>query len=239
VETNVSGLEVIVLGAGDLSVVDAKGRLTGRDRRGAAYAAKLDIPGSGYDLINGLQIALLPRGKAYEIRLSGIVTGAAQLQLSTVVSGVVVERVLYEGVATIPKTAATLKVSEAGLQAPPPLLYSYDGTSPPREVQPLPTLRGAALEDLTAPSVRLAVDAGRLVTIVAEDNPGGVGVHRIYYETDVSPGKTFAYMGPFEVPNGAGTIRAFAVDKAGNSSTARGELKVEVRTGLWLPSIRK
>jgi hypothetical protein len=152
---------------------------------------------------------------------------------------VVVERVLYEGVATTLKTAATLKLSGGGLQAPPPLLYSYDGTSPAREIQPLPTLRGAALEDLTPPSVQLDVDARRIVTIVAEDNPGGVGVHRIYYETDISPGRTFAYTGPFEVPNGAGTIRAFAVDKAGNSSTARSELKVEVHTGLWLPSIRK
>ncbi len=220
--TLTSGLEVNLIGSASLDVYDSAGQHTG-PLAGSPYGYETRIPYSGYDTTGSVQIATLVAGGAYTVTLHGSqAQGAAMLRLSTLSGGVVTETLPFEGVPITATTAATLTFQIDNLTHLPgnvAFVTRYQPDWSLQAVQATGVLTGTASQDLLPPTVSLTLDLGsHLVTISAQDEPGGSGVQHIYYSIEPIPIHFQEYSGPFTQPPGNIQVSAFAVDRADNAS---------------------
>jgi len=231
-----SGVEVAVLGAGNLTITDDQGRVSGHVP-GSRYATVLQIPGVTYETGEGAQVAMLPATGTFKVTITGTPAGgAAQLRMSEVAGGTNTKTLIFQGIPLTAETVATTTASGAGVPASSTLNFKYDASTPEQPVGTLPALSGSASEDLSPPISQITMDQDGLVTITARDEPGGSGLASILYSTD---GTTFkAYTVPFPAPAAGRTITAVAVDKAGNAESPGARLELGGST-VYLPLVRR
>jgi hypothetical protein len=220
--TLTSGLEISLIGNAQLDVVDSAGHHTGL-LPGASHGYETNIPYSGYDSTGDGQVITLMAADAYTVTLHGSQsTGAAILRVSTLVNGVVGESLAYDGIPITTTTTATLTF-HLSVATPPVLpadmnmVAQYAPGWPVELVGSSGILSGTAGQDLLPPVVSISMSPDRLVTISAQDEPGGSGVAHIYYSTGNPAGRYQEYSGAFTLPPGM-HVTAFASDFAGNVS---------------------
>jgi hypothetical protein len=94
-----------------------------------------------------------------------------------------------------------------------------------------------ASRDLLPPRSSIAIADG-IVTITAEDEPGGAGVLRILYSTEAT-GEFTQYTGPLALPPSAAVIRAVAIDRAGNAEYPGAQIKIEQTSRIFLSLLQR
>ena len=220
--------EVLVIGTADLNLTDSAGRHTG-PIAGQAFGSENKIPGVSYMASEGAQVAVISEGGPYTITLaSRQAAGAAMLRITPQIDGAMLGTVMYPGIPMTATTVATLTLAGPGV-LPGELRYVYQPGLPPQ------TVSGRALNpteagDLVPPAGQVHIDPRtHLVTIEAQDNPGGSGIEKILYSTGQPPVDYSEYGGPFTLPAGDSQVTAVITDRAGNSGTAG------PATLTWLP----
>lgn len=214
--TFASGTQILVVGNADLNLYDTLGRHTGPIAP-MALGAENSIPGVGYESSGSAQVAMIAASGVYTIVLRGErPNGAAMLRLSAMDNGVITQTLAFEGIPITTTTVATLTLTTPGVPISPSFVTQFDAGWPVQSVGVLGVLTGTASQDITPPMTFITLDAGRNVTITAQDDPGGSGVLRIYYDTESTPLHYAEYTGTFQLPPGT-SVTAFALDRAGNA----------------------
>lgn len=231
-----SGVEIAVLGAGNLTITDDQGRVTGHVP-GSHYATVGQIPGVTFETGEGAQVAMLPATGTFQVTIRGTPAGgAAQLRMSEVTGGTNTKTLVFEGIPLTAETVATTTASGAGVPESSTLNFKYDASTPEQPVGTLPALTGPASEDISPPISRISMGQAGLVTITGQDEPGGSGLASILYTTD---GTTFKpYTAPFRAPSGTRAITAVALDKAGNAESPGARLELG-GSRVYLPLVRR
>jgi hypothetical protein len=183
-------------------------------------------------------LELLPAGESYRVVLEGRApAGAAQLRISRMEMGTIHETMVFESVPVTVSTAATLTLATPALPVGASLAFQYESGAPVDAVGSLPVLSGPASRDLLPPRSSIAIADG-IVTITAEDEPGGAGVLRILYSTEAT-GEFTQYTGPLALPPSAAVIRAVAIDRAGNAEYPGAQIKIEQTSRIFLPLLQR
>ena len=212
----VFGTEIQLIGTAALDIYDSANRHTGPVPK-IPFAIEKHIPGAGYEVSNGAVVAVLPDG-VYTIKLPGTQDqGAAQLRLNRLSHGEVIESLVFESIPTSKTSMATLTMNTANFDPELTLKYKYDEQSPQQEIGVLSHLTGVESEDILPPVSTIALGTNNLVTITAEDNPGGAGVYQILFSTEDEPTTYQVYGDPFQLPEGSERVTAIALDLAGNA----------------------
>ena len=190
-----SGVEIAVLGAGNLTITDDQGRVSGHVP-GSRFATVQQIPGVTFEIGEGVQVAMLPTTGTFQVAIRGTpAAGTAQLRLSEVTGGTNTKVLVFQGIPLTAETVATTSVSAAGVPASATLKFKYDASSPEQSVGTLPPVTGEASQDISPPISQISVAQDGLITLTAKDEPGGSGLAQILYTTDGTTFKT--YTGPF------------------------------------------
>jgi pimeloyl-ACP methyl ester carboxylesterase len=231
-----SGVEIAVLGGGNLTITDDQGRVSGHVP-GSPFATVQQIPGVTYEAGEGAQVAMLPSTGTYRVTIRGTPAGgAAQLRMSEVDGGTNTETLVFRAIPLTEETVATATASGAGVPASSTLTFKYDASSAEQTVGTLPIVTGSASGDMSPPISQLSMNEKGVVTITARDEPGGSGVASILYSTD---GVTFKiYTAPFRAPKGTRMITAVGVDRAGNAESPGAKLQV-AGSATYLPLVRR
>lgn len=212
----VSGTEIQLIGAAALDLYDAANRHSGPMPK-IPFAYEKSIPGAGYEVSNGAVVAVLP-DSVYTIKLTGTQDqGAALLRLNRLSHGKVTESLVFESIPTTTTSVGTLTLDTTDFDPDLTMKFKYDEQSPEQAIGVLSHLTGAESEDVLPPVSRITIDTNYLVTITAEDNPGGAGVSQILFSTEDEPTTYQVYRDPFQLPEGAGRVTAIALDLAGNA----------------------
>jgi hypothetical protein len=230
-----AGTSVSVHSPVDLHVFDASGNHTGPTADGNFEAT---IPGSSYDTLDDAKFLWLPDGGLYRIELTATGQGNFDLKIRKFENDVDTSSAFYNDVpiTTSTKAQATLDTSSA---QPPVLHVDQDGDGTTDEnLDPTSTVTGGATFDATPPHTALEFSGTHgdngwyrsdvAVTLTAQDDAGGSGVHTTEYSTD--NGQTVqAYTGPFTISQeGMTQIMFRSIDNAGNEeSPHEEEMKID------------
>lgn len=207
------GVEVMALGNVEMQLRDGEGRRTGR-ALGTAYGVEREIPGVAFELTPQLQMAMIAVDGTYHITLTGVLQGGALLRIRSYDSGEINQTEVFPGVAISTTTIATLTLNTVDMTISP-LHYRYDTAALPQQLAPV-TLQGDSSADLTPPATTIRLANG-VISLQADDGPGGSGVREILYRIEPGAESYSVYSTPFTAPAGATGIRALATDRAGNS----------------------
>lgn len=226
-----TGVQLTLLGDAQMIITDSLGRrLSAEGGLLAGYANT--IPGANLIALAGAQVAALTTGGPFTVVIHGTAgASAARLTVNNLQAGAIQRTVTFPGVPVTTTTTATLTLAAATVEPGAQLAYRYTPASPTE------TFAGAVLDgppagDVTPPVAHVAIEpASGLVTVTAED-AGGAGVMQILFSGESEPTHFTPYSGPFAWPAGAACITGLALDRAGNTGTAR-----LCRT--WLPMVVK
>lgn len=227
-----SGTEITLMGTADLHIYDAAGNHAGPLPDQPA-GIEDDLPGVDYSLGQDSVVVSVLSGGPYTVRVQGQqLDGAALLRVSQVVQDVPASTTIFAGMPISGATTASFILAGPS-QPPSALTFQYTPTDPV-QTDPGVVLIGAAAQDINPPVTTLTRDApGNLVTITADDGPGGSGVAQILVSTEWPPDHYTVYSGPFTVPASVHCVSALAVDQAGNAGLAQ----MACRT--WLPAVQR
>jgi pimeloyl-ACP methyl ester carboxylesterase len=232
--TLATGMQVLVVGTAGLNVFDALGRHTGPVSN-TNPGTETGIPGVGYERSDGAQVARIAAGGVYTVVLRGTqASGAAMLRLSAMSGGAVTQTVAFEGIPITTTTLVTFTLSLPGVPAATSPVTQFDAGWPVQSVNALGVLSGTASQDITPPLTYISLEASRNVSITAQDEPGGSGVWRIFYTTEITPVHYSEYTGTLSLPAG-GAVTAFAMDRAGNAAYPPARLAYQ----MYLPLVVK
>lgn len=227
-----TGVQLTLLGDALMTITDASGRRLS-DESGLMTGYANTIPGANLITLEHAQVAALTAGGPFTVAIHGIAaSSAARLTVNNLQAGAIQRTIAFPGVPITTTTAATLTLPAATVDLNAQLIYRYTPDSPAE------TLSGSVLDgpqagDVAAPTVRVAVEAGSgLVTVTADDGPGGSGVMQVLYSGEADPVHFTPYSGPFAWPVGSACVTGLALDRAGNTGMDRLCL-------TWLPLISK
>jgi YVTN family beta-propeller protein len=227
-----SGTEITLMGTADLHIYDAAGNHAGPLPDQPA-GIEDDLPGVDYSLGQDSVVVSVLAGGPYTVRVEGQqLDGAALLRVSQVVQDVPASTTIFAGMPISGTTTASFTLAGPG-QPPSALTYQYT-PSDPVQTDPGVVLTGSAAQDINPPVTTLTRDApANLVTVTADDGPGGSGVAQILVSTESPPVNYTVYSGPFTVPASVHCVSALAIDQAGNAGLAQ----MACRT--WLPAVQR
>ncbi len=184
------------------------------------------IPGSSYETLGDATFIWLPNDGQYTIKIEATGQGSFDLKLKTFKDDVNTSTTLYHDIPLTTSTKAQAVLDT--MSAQPPVLHidtDGDGTED-KAIDATSTITGVANNDETPPQTIIALAGQRgdhdwyrsdvLVTLTAQDNASGSGVHRIEYSLD--KGQTVQeYDQPFIVSKDGTTEITFrSIDLAGN-----------------------
>jgi len=189
------------------------------------------IPGSNLIALKGAQVAALTTGGPFTVAIRGTAgASAARLTVNNLQAGAIQRTIVFPGVPVTTTTVATLTLPAATVDLSAQLVYRYTPDSPVETLSGM-VLDGPQAGDVTAPTVRVAIEAGSgLVVVTADDEPEGSGVMQVLYSGETDPVHFLPYTGPFAWPAGSACVTGLALDRAGNTGTDR-----LCRT--WLPMV--
>jgi hypothetical protein len=227
-----TGSEITLMGTADLHIFDAAGNHAGPLLNQPA-GIEDDLPGVDYSLGQDSVVVSVLSGGPYTVRVEGQeLDGAALLRVSQVVQDAPTSTTIFAGMPISGATTASFTLAGPG-QPPSALTYQYT-PSDPAQTDPGVVLTGAAAQDINPPVAALTRDRQtNLVTVTADDGPGGSGVAQILVSTESPPVNYTVYSGPFTVPASVHCVSALAVDQAGNAGLAQ----MACRT--WLPAVQR
>ena|GEM_PF-5405530 len=223
---------------GDVSVVvtDTLGRTSPSNRRAGPDAGD-GIPRLTRSVGEHATLLDFEAPDAYTLTVRSLTPrGLVQVRISALVGMTTTHALVYPSASVGRSSVLTLALPlpEMALPAADPVLrLRRDAASAEVLLRPLARLQGTECDDRVGPVVTLTVDDARRVTLRAADDPGGAGVHTVYYSTDARPRAFRPYSGPFQLPDRGDFVTAFAIDRAGNSSLP----KVTTVHTLYLPRV--
>ncbi len=232
--TLAAGTQITLIGDAELNVYDALGQHAGPISP-TLPGSESNIPGVDYEVTDGAATAMITASGTYTIVVRGNRTdGAAMVRVSALSNGAFTQSVAYEGIPITSTTVANLTLTAPGLPVIPTFVTHYDVGWPVTPVNNLGLLSGPASLDLLPPKTSDSLGANRMVTLSAQDEPGGSGVARVYFSTETPPVHYTTYTGPFALPAGA-VVTAFALDHAGNAEYP----PVHVPRIIYLPLVHR
>ena len=227
-----SGTEIILMGTADLHIFDAAGNHAGPLLNQPA-GIEDDLPGVDYSLGQDSVVVSVFSGGPYTVRVEGQqMDGAALLRVNQVTQDVATSTTIFAGMPISGATTASFTLAGPG-QPPSALAYQYT-PSDPVQTDPGVVLTGAAAQDINPPATTLTRDATtNVVTVTANDGPGGSGVAQILVSMESPPDNYTVYSGPVTVPASVHCVSALAIDQAGNAGLAQRVCR------SWLPAVQR
>ncbi|MCL5435662.1 MAG: alpha/beta hydrolase [Patescibacteria group bacterium] len=236
---NFKGKEALWRSPVEVHIYDSLGRHTGpAENNGIEY----NIPGVGYDVIDGEKFVFLPtdEGQSYQIQASGQATSTFDLLLSDNDNGQISKTHVFNDVAITPKTLVSFEISDSSPDDS--IVVDKLGNGEPEAIAANAQLDGDDVNDLVPPQTTTAVSgiSGQngwytsdvAVTLSATDD--GSGVLQTLYSLD--DGSSYSiYTQPITITaTGTSQMIYYSVDKAGNNETP---LTLTVRIDKFAPEL--
>ena len=184
------------------------------------------IPGATYQDLGDSQFIFLPEAGQYQIKVLGDRSASTNIRIMKISDGEVIQTDLYDDLPVTTSSLANLSY-DPGAAVAGTFALDQDGNQVAEaSFQPSQMLGAVESQDHIPPKTDIQLEGkhtsqgwftGKVkVTLVAEDNPGGVGVAKLEYSLDA--GKTVhKYTGAFTVEAGSTPfILIKATDRAGN-----------------------
>ncbi len=176
---------------------------------------ELTIPGATYNPGRSFTTAFLGRTDRYSFRLQGQAPSVVDVYLTAFSSNNRLDTAFFHAIPmTEDSRASFVYNTDHPLESIAIKLLPKPG-SEVLHISPTAILRPSESIDHTPPTTTIAINSDNSVTLSATDHPGGSGVLRTHYTTDL---RTFSiYEGvPFLIPADAKIVMAFSVDRNGN-----------------------
>jgi hypothetical protein len=173
---------------------------------------EISIPGVTYNPGRTFTWVSLNQPDTYTFRLLGRTAGAVDIYWTGFSDTARLNTTFFHA---IPMTARDLASFEYNTLAPSTLIVTVTRKidNSIQQFSPVAILDPAASQDETPPTTSIAV-RGNEAVVSASDNPGGSGILRTLYTTDL---RTFSvYSEPFPIPPDARLVMAFSTDRNGN-----------------------
>jgi len=199
-------------GGATMRITDSQERYTGPAIDQPALFA-MGIPGVNYNPGQSFSYVSIQQPGIYTFTLAGLTPSALDIYLTGFAGATQLNTVLFQGVPMTSTSQVQFVVNTQTTEAPP-MKLDYDGNGNIQLLLPTATLDPLASTDTTPPQTAITIDKAGVVTISAQDNPGGAGVLRTVYILDAQ--QIIVYAGPFQLPLGVQKVTAFSLDRNGN-----------------------
>jgi hypothetical protein len=155
VETTATGTEVVVYGTADLHIYDSEGNHTGP--RSDSDVHGFQVPRIGYEIGQGVQVAMLQAG-AYTIKVTGTqAEGVAMLRMNDIQQGEVTRMLVFERMPTTATSEASITMDVSEFSTDLELVYKPNESSPEESIGVLSLLEGEESQDLVPPVTTITI----------------------------------------------------------------------------------